>query len=147
MSHLTTAVLLEGNFTSLYKNRIPPEISDNKEIAFHDSSKYTQMVVVSDGDMIANKIQKGNPMALGYDKYSKNIFGNKAFIQNMVDYLCDESGLMAVRNKEYKLRLLDPTIIEEKITQIQVINVGLPLLIILAVGFFKFLIRRKTYRH
>jgi ABC-2 type transport system permease protein len=144
-SNLTTAVLLEGKFTSVFKNRIPPEIANNKDIGFAESGKATQMVVVSDGDIIKNEIQKGNPVALGYDKYTKTVYGNKAFVENIVDYFCDESGLMAVRNKEYKLRLLDPTIIEKKKSQIQLLNTGLPVLLILLLGFVKHFARKRKF--
>jgi ABC-2 type transport system permease protein len=144
-SNLTTAVLLEGNFTSVFKNRIPPEIANNKDIGFAELSKPTQMVVVSDGDIIKNEIQKGNPVALGYDKYTKTVYGNKAFVENIIDYFCDESGLMAVRNKEYKLRLLDPTIIEKKKNQIQIVNTVLPVLLILLLGFVKHFARKRKY--
>jgi len=144
-SNMTTAVLLEGNFTSVFKNRIPPEIANNKDIGFAELSKPTQMVVVSDGDIIKNEIQKGNPVALGYDKYTKTVYGNKAFVENIIDYFCDESGLMAVRNKEYKLRLLDPTIVEKKKNQIQIVNTGLPILLILILGFVKHFARKRKY--
>jgi ABC-2 type transport system permease protein len=144
-SNMTTAVLLEGNFTSVFKNRIPPEIANNKDIGFAELSKPTQMVVVSDGDIIKNEIQKGNPVALGYDKYTKTVYGNKAFVENIIDYFCDESGLMAVRKKEYKLRLLDPTIIEKKKNQIQIVNTGLPVLLILLLGFVKHVARKRKY--
>ena len=58
-----------------------------------------QMIVISDGDMIANDTLKGSIAPLGYDRFTRNTFGNKSFIQNCIDYLCDDSNLMQVRNK------------------------------------------------
>lgn len=144
-SHLLTAVLLEGTFTSNFKNRIPPLIAGDSSIGFRDSSKTTAMVVVSDGDVIRNDISKGNPLPLGYDRYTRASYGNKAFVQNIVDYLCDDSGLMTVRNKEFRLRLLDPTLLEKNRTMLQVINTVLPVLLILTFGIVKLYLRRRKY--
>jgi ABC-2 type transport system permease protein len=145
MQHLTTAVLLEGSFTSNFKNRIPPEIANNKEIGYLNSSKKTAMVVISDGDIIRNETQKGNPMPLGYDKYTKTTYGNKNFVQNIMDYLCDDSGLMAVRNKEYRLRMIDPAVLDDKSSPIKLLNTIVPVALILLFGLIKFYIRRKKY--
>ncbi len=144
--YIPTAVLLEGSFTSLYKNRLPPSIAENKEIAFADSSKKTSMVVISDGDIIRNDIREGNAAPLGLDRYSRTTYGNKSFIQNIVDYFCDGSGLMAVRDKEYKIRIIDPAIIEQSETKIKVINASLPILLILLFGVGKFYLRRRRYK-
>lgn len=145
VKHVPTAVLLEGIFTSNYKNRIPPEIENNKAIGYRDSSKQTAMVIISDGDIIRNETQKGNPMPLGYDKYTKTTYGNKNFIQNIIDYLCDDSGLMAVRNKEFRIRTIDPAILEDKTTPIKLINTIVPVAILLIFGLIKFYFRRRKY--
>ena len=103
------------------------------------------MVVISDGDVIRNDIQKGNPLPLGVDKYTRATYGNRAFIQNIMDYLCDDSGLMTVRNKEFKLRLLDPTLMEENTTSLKVLNTILPVSLVLIFGIVKMYIRRRKY--
>ncbi|CAN5518069.1 gliding motility-associated ABC transporter substrate-binding protein GldG [soil metagenome] len=144
--YLTTGLLLEGSFTSLYKNRIPPQISDNKEIAFRDSGKFSQQVVISDGDIIRNDVQKGSPAPLGLDRYTQTTYGNKNFIQNIIDYLCDDTGLMAVRNKELKLRLIDPTVLEGNTNGLKAINTGGPIAFILIFGLLKFYLRRRRYK-
>ena len=145
VKHIPTAVLLEGSFTSNYKNRIPPEIANNKDIGYRDSSKQTAMVVISDGDMIRNETQKGNALPLGYDKYTKVTYGNKNFIQNIIDYFCDDSGLMSVRNKEYRLRMIDPSILEDKTTPVKLANTIIPVALILIFGLIKFYFRRRKY--
>lgn len=143
--YIPTAVLMEGSFTSLYKNRIPLAIVENKEIAFADSSKKTKMVVISDGDIIRNDTREGKPVPLGLDRYSRTTYGNKTFIQNIVDYFCDGTGLMSVRDKEYKLRMIDPAIIEQSATKLKVINASLPVVLILLFGMLKFYLRRRRY--
>lgn len=144
-SNLLTAVLLEGTFTSNFKNRVPPTITENKDIGFRESSVPTSMVVISDGDVIRNDVSKGNPVPLGFDKYTRTFYGNKAFLQNVIDYLLDKSGLMTVRNKEFRLRLLDPTLVEKEKTNIQLINTVVPVLFIVVFGFIKYYLRRRKY--
>jgi ABC-2 type transport system permease protein len=143
---LPVAVLLEGKFTSAFKNRIASkEIINSEEIAFKESSVANQMIVISDGDIIANDTMKGNPMPLGYDRFTRNTFGNKSFIQNCIDYLCDDSNLMQVRNKVFKLRLIDPNVIEKDNQVMKVVNAGAPVLLIVLFGVFKTYNRKRKY--
>ncbi len=148
-SNIPLAVLLEGKFTSLYRHRISDTIANDKEIAFKDSSVATRMIVVSDGDVIKNDvhISGGNkfPLPLGYDRYTKETFGNKDFIQNCIDYLCDDSGLMEVRSRELKLRLLDKKIITKHRIMIQLANIGLPVILILCFAIIHGMIRKRKY--
>jgi len=144
-SFLLTGVLMEGEFTSNFKNRIPPVIAQDTAIGFKEKSKKTAMVVVSDGDIIRNDIAKGNPVPLGVDKYTGATYGNKAFMQNVMDYLCDDSGLMVVRNKEFRLRLLDPAILDESKLTLQVVNTVVPVSLILLFGIVKMYLRRRRY--
>lgn len=144
--YLLTAVLLEGEFESLYKNRLPPAIASDSSIGFHaKSTKPTKMVVISDGDIISNDFQKGKPLACGYDKYSGTFFGNRSFIQNIIDYFIDEGGLMSVRSKEFKLRMLDPQVGEENAKSIKLLNCILPLLLVILFGIIKSYIRKRKY--
>jgi len=140
------AVLLEGKFTSAFKNRIASkEITNNKDIGFKESSVQNQMIVISDGDIIANDTAKGNAMPLGYDRFTRNTFGNKSFIQNCIDFLCDDSNLMQVRNKVFKLRLIDPNVMEKDNQVLKILNAGVPVLLIVFFGVVKTYNRRKKY--
>ena len=105
------------------------------------------MIVVSDGDVIKNRF-KGPSQAiipLGEDRYTGQVYGNKSFILNCIDYLCDDSGLMTVRSKELKLRLLDRARVNEEQIRWQVINTVGPVLIIILFGIVKFYNRRRKY--
>lgn len=148
-SNIPVAVLLEGKFTSLYKNRMPPEIVNRKEISFRDESEKTAMIVIADGDVIKNQIRMVNgqpePYPLGYDRYTRQMFGNKDLILNAVNYLCDNSGLMSVRSRELKLRILDKTKVENNKFMIQIINTVLPLLLITIMGIIFSIVRRRRY--
>ncbi|MEP7265510.1 MAG: gliding motility-associated ABC transporter substrate-binding protein GldG [Bacteroidota bacterium] len=145
--HLPVAVLLEGNFESIFKNRpIPDTIRNSPQINFKEqSAKPTRMVIIADGDVITNDFQKGKPLACGYDKYSGTFFGNRSFVQNVMDYLADDSGLMSVRNKEFKLRLLDPQVLESNGQSIRIFNCIFPPFLVLLFALAKFYIRRKKY--
>lgn len=146
-SDLMFAVLLEGVFTSSFKNRIVDQIASSQEIGFRESSDTTAMIVISDGSVIQNDVRKstGGIIPLGLDRYTGQVFGNKNFILNCIDYLCDDSGLMAVRSKEFKLRILDATRVSEEKFRWQLINLVVPLVLILLLAVLKFYLRRKRY--
>lgn len=141
------AVLLEGKFPSLYQRRMPPEITDNPAFGFMGESKPTKMIVISDGDVIHNyfDIKRGVPMPLGYDRYTRQTFGNSDLIMNAINYLCDDSGLISVRSRELKLRLLDGTRTEKDKLMLQVINSVLPILLVVLFGIGRSWFRRKKY--
>lgn len=142
---IPVALLMEGNFTSLFKNRIPPAIAESKEIGFKELSMATKVVVIADGDIIRNDIAKGAPVALGFDRYTNTTYGNKSFFLNVMDYLCDDSGLMSVRSKEFRLRMIDPAVLEKDTTGLKWFNVIFPIVLLLAFGGFKYYIRLRRY--
>lgn len=142
--NLPIAVLLEGEFESIFKNRILPK---NQKLNFVSQSKKTQMIVVSDGDLIRNSASNnGDIYPLGYDKFIKYTYpGNKKFIMNSIHFLCDETGLTQLKSKEIKLRLLDKEKIKNNKTLIQLINILLPLLILLIFAFIFTKMKKKKY--
>jgi ABC-2 type transport system permease protein len=149
-SYLPVAVLLEGKFESVFKNRIPPEIYEDKTIGYKEiCAKDNKMIVISDGDIIRNQMQMSNgnlyPLPLGFDRYTKQQFGNKDFILNCIDYLSDESGLISVRSRELKLRLLDKTKISKGQIKWQLLNVIVPVLLIIIFGVFRQIYRKRKY--
>lgn len=148
-SYIPTAVLLEGEFPSLFKNRLSDSMINQPNYHFKELSIPNKMIVISNGDVIKNEIQLTNglkyPMPLGYDKYTRETFGNKEFILNCIDYLCDDSGLIDVRSRELKLRLLDKTKTAKYKTMIQFVNVGLPVLLILLFALVNGFIRKRKF--
>jgi ABC-2 type transport system permease protein len=143
------AVLLEGEFTSVFMNRIPAEFAKSPEIAFLGKSTKTAMIVVADGDIIKNQLQPGElrptPLPLGYDRYTGQQFGNKDFILNAMNYLCDDSALLSVRSREVKLRALDASLVESQRLKWQLVNLVVPVLLVLAFAFAHGYWRRKRY--
>ena len=137
------AVLLEGKFESVFKNRILPK---ENNISFRQSSDENKMIVISDGDLIANEVsEKGTVYPLGYDKFINYTYeGNKHFLINCVEYLCDNNGVSILKAKELKLRLLNKTLIAEYYLYIQIINILTPLLLLFIFGIiYKFNYLRK----
>jgi ABC-2 type transport system permease protein len=142
-------LLLEGSFKSVFKNRLISGFVKTQNYVLRDSSVNTKMIVVADADIVRNDIRnspKGPVIAtLGYDRYTRQTFGNKEFILNAVNYLTDENGLLNVRSREIKLRLLD----KEKVTadkfEWQLINILFPLAIVLIFGLVIKLIRIRKY--
>lgn len=145
---IPVCLLLEGEFSSLYKNRMPTEILSSREIGFVEKSKPNKQIVISDGDIIKNQFNRAKnfPYPLGYDKYTKQRFGNKDFIMNAVDYLCDDNGLILCRTKEITMRLLDKNKVEENRVSIQFANTAIPVALVILFGFIQYFLRKRKYR-
>jgi ABC-2 type transport system permease protein len=141
------AVLLEGSFASNFKNRVPPEIVNSEEIGFIADGAPSRMIVVSDGDIIRNQLHysQGYPLPLGYDQYTGETFGNKEFILNAMNYLTDDSGLIAIRSRELKIRLLDMAKVSNERLFWQLINILMPILLITVFGVIQFWLRKRKY--
>ena len=136
------AVLLEGNFKSAYSNRVKPfKLTNSKEI-----SKKTKMIVISDGDVIANEVSKGQPLGLGVNKWTNQHYGNKEFLLNAVNYLLDDSGLINIRSKTVKINFLNKQKAYEQATKWQLTNILLPLIILAAFGLTLSFLRKKKYK-
>ena len=153
---MTTAFLLNGTFTSLYENRMPESITESAEIGFKSKSVPTSMIVISDGDIIRNQLAQldyakknnkriGSPLPLGYDQYTNITYGNKQFIDNAVTYLIEGEGLINVRSRELKIRLLDINKVNGNQMMWQIINVILPSAIMIVLGIILAILRKKKY--
>jgi ABC-2 type transport system permease protein len=145
--NIPLAVLLEGEFESVFKNRIAPAVSTSEEMAFKAQGVKTAMIIVSDGDVIKNQVQSstGKVYPLGYDRYTQQQFGNKTFILNCMNYLLDDSGLITVRTRDIQIRLLNKTIISEQKLKWQLICILSPIIIIMLYGLFSGWLRKKRY--
>ncbi len=138
------AVLLEGKFTSVYKNRVKP-LKLKKEI---DESVANKMIVIADGDIIKNDVVKNKPQELGFDRWTGKTYGNKEFLLNAVNYLLDDDGLINIRSKEITIAFLDQEKITNQKTNWQLVNILLPLGLLALFGFiFNYVRKRKFARY
>ena len=148
-SGLIMGVLLEGQFQSAFANR-PLQVDGFSRQQFRRQSTATRMIVISDGDIIRQQFRQNGdqrePLPLGYDRFTRQTFGNKEFLLNAINYLCGFDELMESRSKEFKLRMLDRARITEQRTLWQVVNVGVPLLMILAFGLIFNALRKRRYQ-
>lgn len=135
------AVLIEGDFTSAFANRVKPVQLRNPL----EKGKSNKMLVVSDGDIIKNQVRNGRPLERGYDKWTNNYYGNKEFLINAVNYLLDDSGLINIRNKKVVVPFLDAQKIAAQKTKWQLVNIGLPLVLTLVFGLGFAYFRRRKY--
>ena len=140
--NIPTAVLLEGNFKSMFENRV---------LAF-EQKKYStagvpnKMIVISDGDVIKNQVDKDfQPVELGYDQRSGTLYDNKDFLLNCVNYLLDDTGLINIRSKDLDVPLLDKEKVYENYTFTQILTIGLPILVLTVFGFLFTFFRKRRY--
>ena len=147
--NIPLAVLLEGNFTSLYKNQYTSDLQkllEAQQITFKPKSNLNKMIVISDGDIASNDLEaNGVPLALGYDKYTRQLYANKDFLLNSIEYLIDDNNLIDARNREVKMRLLDKAKVLEQKTKWQIITFSVPLILIAIFGFFYNQRRKRKY--
>lgn len=146
--NLPVAALLEGRFRSAFADRLLIDPKDLKELGYREWSRPTAMLVVSDGDIAANRVDrtKGMYYALGYDRYAQaKIYGNKEFLVNALNYLMDDQSLISIRSRAITLRKLDPERIVNDRPFWQWFNVGLPILLSLLGGGAYMLLRRGRY--
>ena len=140
--NIPLAVLLEGTFTSVYKNRVKPL----PNLPTKDESEQTQMIVIADGDLIKNQLDnRGNPLELGFDKWTNNFYENKQFLLNSVNYLLDDTGLMNIRSKEITVAFLDNEKVAKERTFWQAFNIGLPLALLGVFGIAFNYFRKRRY--
>lgn len=145
--YVPIAVALEGEFQSIYKHRMVPEGINEKRII--NTSKPTRMVVVADGDIIRNDIERHRDglmlVPLGYDRVTRQTHSNKDFIVNTMLYLTDEEGVMQLRKRKVDLRLLNRAVVDSQRNIWICVNTLLPIILLGVWGGFFFLRRRKKY--
>jgi ABC-2 type transport system permease protein len=144
--NIPIAMLLEGQFHSSFKNRMTAQygIENIKE-----QSPQSKMIVIADGNIIKNKVRTRNGktqiLPLGYDQYSQQSFGNRDFLLNCIDYLTDDTGIMQLRSRVIKLRMLDKVKIRDEKLKWQLANTITPILFFIVMGIIVSVYRKKKY--
>jgi ABC-2 type transport system permease protein len=154
-SNLPTAVCLSGKFESLFKNRAftgaYTALSDTvADLKFYEQSEEgAKMIIISDGDMIANPVVRGKQYPMGYGIFGNNnepmVFDNKPFVLNCIEYLIDDNNLIETRSKIVKLRQLDVVKVKENKKIIQFNNLIAPIFILVLFGFAYYFFRKRKF--
>lgn len=145
--YLPVAVLLEGSFNSFVEYRLPTTLLADSNFKYIDKGKPTKQIIVANGDIARNDVSKstGQLFPLGYDKFNRQTFANKTFLVNCVNYLLDDEGMLQLRTREVKLRLLDKKKVDEQRGYWQRLNVLVPLLLLTIVGVCQFYLRKRKF--
>jgi ABC-2 type transport system permease protein len=132
-------LLLEGKFDSAFNNRIPPVKLEKKS-----TTGQSQMMVFSSGAIAENQVDKGNPLELGYDKWTNNFYFNKVFLQQTVHHLMGNQKLLQLQNKSVELPRLDFQKVAQRSDWLKILMLLIPLVILLLLGalVFRWRIRR-----
>ncbi len=150
--NIPVAVLLEGRFSSLFTNRLSQATMDTLAGLYKQPFRAApvqdnKMIVIADGDIASNVVTKSQgPLTMGYNQFTNYQYANKDFILNSIEYLVNPSGILETRAKDYTLRLLDPAKVEAEKTQWQLINIGVPVLLVVVFGFVYQALRKRKYQ-
>lgn len=150
-SNLPVGILLEGRFGSFYKNYPVPRGVTPSDWKVIGEGAPASVFVAADGDIPANEVQfeqgafRAQP--LGYDRYTRQTFGNREFIMNVVNYMTDEAGIMELRSREFRLRLLNREVIGQPVQVLKwkMLNTLLPLILLLLSGLAIQYVRKRKY--
>ena len=125
----TLGILISGTLLSAFKNRIKPFKLNN-----YAEKGESEMIVLSDGTFAENQLENGNPLELGYDKWTNNFYGNKLFLKNCIHYLMKDHELLKIRNKSISLPIFDPDLVAQKSNQWRITLLILPLIFLGGIG-------------
>ena len=142
--YVPVAVSLEGTFTSAYAHRMVPEgvLTDEP---IRKTGVPTRQVVIASGSIVINELQKNQALPMGYDRYSGMQFSNRDMVVNAVLWLTDAEGLIALREKDIALRLLNDKRAHDERMKIQLISTISPVAILALIGGIVFVIRKRRY--
>lgn len=133
-------ILLSGTLSSAFENRIKPfELLNNIE------KGESEMIIFSEGTLAENQLDKGQPLELGYDKWTNNFYGNKAFLKNSIHYLMNDHKLLYIRNNEISLPIFDLESVAQRSNIWRIILFSLPLILLSGIGAIIFRFRKVKY--
>ncbi len=147
--HVPLAVLSEGNFQSLFANRISAEqvaVWANQGYTFSRLSvKPGKLITIADGDIFLNELSQKGMVPMGTNQYVEYTFANKQFLLNCIDYMCSNTGIFESRSKNFTLRLLDAAKIETEKQKWQWINIGVPITLVAVFGIIFLQLKKRKY--
>lgn len=144
-SFIPVGYLLEGTFTSCFKNRFLPEGLGKSE--FKETGIPSKIIVLADGDLARNDVnpRTGQPQQLGFDQFARYTFANQELLLNAIAYLVNEEGIITARNKQVKIRPLDKEKIRTEKVKWQAINIALPVVVLIVFGIVRSALRKRKF--
>ena len=101
---------LKGFFNSFYKNKIT-----GQNIKSKIDNGNSQWLIISDGNIAENQIDKNKPLKLGYDKWTNNSYSNKEFLLNKIHEFSDNKSLLNSQSKKINRITVDKVKVKENI--------------------------------
>jgi gliding-associated putative ABC transporter substrate-binding component GldG len=143
--NLPLLYLLEGNFTSLYKNRFLPDGMDKSK--FRDATENGAVIVAASGNLFKSQrnFVDGNPLPLGNDPFNSFAFANRQLLQNCIKYLINPEGIIATRTKSFQIRPLNKVKVKDEKIKWQLINTLSPIVFFMIIGIFWIGLRKRKY--
>lgn len=146
--NLPVGIFLEGNFNSFYANRASVEMRNYFQQhygSFKTSSETTQQLIIGDGDIVLNPFTTKEPFPMGYSRVQEHTYGNRSFLQNTLQYMTGNTAIIALRNKDVALRLLNAEKLENEKLTWQLINIAVPILLLILGGWIFSFWRKRAY--
>lgn len=145
---LPVAVLLEGQFKSMWRNRLADQFVELDAMGFKTQSEPTKMIIISDGDIIKNRFnaKEASTYPVGYDYYTQTMYANKELLLNAINYLAGDEDMMTTRSRSIELRKLDVMKVKEQRTKYQLINVVIPSILVLLAGVIIIIVRKRRFQ-
>ncbi|MFV0331138.1 MAG: gliding motility-associated ABC transporter substrate-binding protein GldG [Dysgonomonas sp.] len=150
-AYVPVAVSLEGEFNSVFVNRVIPDSIKADAYKTIERSKSTKMIVISSSDIITNELQgqgeNTQVMPMGYDRASKQLFGNREFIVNAINWLTDDEGLMQLKTKQQQMYLLNKSLAYENRDKYAILSILIPIIMMSLIMGSVFLYRKRKYEN
>ena len=153
----TLAILLEGEFTSLYKGRIINKFINSPDAHFKEKGVHSNMAIISDGDLIRNELVRDDrgvlhPIGLEFDQVIRDPngqfiaqYGNSIFFLNLVDKMLGHENFITLRSRTKFDRLLDKQDASINRRYWQTFNLTIPVTLVVLLGFVQWFIRRRKF--
>jgi len=136
-------ILLEGNFTSFFANRIFDFEIDNQE--FISNGTNSKIILISDGDIIRNDVVKNKAIELGNDYFQKKKYANKELLQNILFYLLEDEELIDTKMKDFNYYQLNKSKTDLYKVFYQSINLIIPISLFMILFILRYIYRKKKY--
>jgi gliding-associated putative ABC transporter substrate-binding component GldG len=145
LKNLPLLYLLEGNFTSFYKNRFLPDGADKS--TFKESGSVGKVIVAGTGSLFQSDINPadGSPLVLGQDPFSNVQYANRQLLLNSISYLVEPEGIIATRTKQFQIRPLNKVKVQSEKFKWQLINILFPVMLFSILGMVWISVKKRRF--